>query len=473
MRLTWLSLPTGYGFYCFSTATTMDINTDSDTALFEQAAAAIAPAVMIDSPKRRRWWLWAIGILALLLVLGVLIKPRDLRRARNAQPTLEELTQPVETAPLTLRVEGTGSVVAEDTVNLSPKTTGRLEALSVDPGDQVQAGDVLAQMEVGTLTDELARSQAQLAQAEADYAKVLAGNRSEDVRQAEAAVTSAQSQVTLSATELVRYRELAAQGAISQSELDRSVNEANSAAANFEQAQAQLEAAASGSRPEDITAAAAAVSVAVAQVAAIETQIEEAVIRAPFSGVITQTYATVGAIVTPTTSASATASATSSSILAISSGLEVEVDVSEASIAQVQVGQSVEIVADAFPQQVFTGEVKRIAPEAVIENNVTLFQVVVTPLTGLDQLKSGMTVDATFIGETVVDALMVPTVAIATEAGQLGVQIADEAGKPRFQPVTVGLTQDGQTQILSGLEADDRVFLDVPDLDRERPSFPP
>ncbi|MEM1280512.1 MAG: HlyD family secretion protein, partial [Cyanobacteria bacterium P01_H01_bin.152] len=149
------------------------------------------------------------------------------------------------------------------------------------------------------------------------------------------------------------------------------------------------------------------------------------------------------------------------------------VDVSEASIAQVQVGQSVEIVADAFPQQVFTGEVKRIAPEAVIENNVTLFQVVVTPLTGLDQLKSGMTVDATFIGETVVDALMVPTVAIATEAGQLGVQIADEAGKPRFQPVTVGLTQDGQTQILSGLEADDRVFLDVPDLDRERPSFPP
>ena len=66
-------------------------------------------------------------------------------------------------------------------------------------------------------------------------------------------------------------------------------------------------------------------------------------------------------------------------------------------IAQVQVGQSVEIVADAFPQQVFTGRVKRIAPEAVIENNVTLFQVVVTPMTGLDQLKSGMTVDATFI----------------------------------------------------------------------------
>ncbi|MGD1930369.1 MAG: efflux RND transporter periplasmic adaptor subunit [Leptolyngbyaceae cyanobacterium] len=425
-------------------------------------------------PTRRRLPTWAIVLGVLGLILMGLIGLRLLRGPRaTREQSLTALTQPVETSPLTVRVEGTGSVVAQDTVNLSPKIAGRLESLYGEQGDPVQAGEILAQMEVGTLTDELRQGQAQLAQAEADYAKALAGNRSEDIRRAEAEVTAAQSQVTLAATQLVRYRELAAQGAISQSELDQYVTEADSAAANFEQAQAQLEETASGSRPEDITAAAAAVAAAAAQVAAVETQIEEAVIRAPFDGVITQTYATIGAIVTPTTSASATASATSSSILAISSGLEVEVDVSEANIAQVQVGQSVEIVADAFSQQVFSGEVKRIAPEAVIENNVTLFQVVVTPLTGLDQLKSGMTVDATFIGETVVDALMVPTVAIATEAGQLGIQIADDEGNPTFQPVTVGLTQDGKTQILSGLEADDQVFIDLPEVERERPSFPP
>ena len=425
-------------------------------------------------PKRRRLRVTGVISLVGLLVLLGLIGLRLLRGPRvTREQSLATLTQSVETVPLTVRVEGTGSVVAQDTVNLSPKIAGRLESLYGEQGDPVQAGEVLAQMEVGTLTDELRQSQAQLVQTEADYAKALAGNRSEDIRRAEAEVAAAQSQVALTATQLVRYRELAAQGAISQSELDQYVNEANSAEANFEQAQAQLEETASGSRPEDITAAAAAVAAAAAQVAAIETQIEEAVIRAPFDGVITQTYATIGAIVTPTTSASATASATSSSILAISSGLEVEVDVSEANIAQVQVGQSVEIVADALPQQVFTGRVKRIAPEAVIENNVTLFQVVVTPLTGLDQLKSGMTVDATFIGETVVDALMVPTVAIATEAGQLGIQIADDEGNPTFQPVTVGLTQDGKTQILSGLEADDQVFIDLPEVERERPSFPP
>ncbi|MGD1854664.1 MAG: efflux RND transporter periplasmic adaptor subunit [Leptolyngbyaceae cyanobacterium] len=445
---------------------------DSDTISAGQSPSDIEISPTAEQPRRRRWKLWTLVLVGLLLLVGGLIRPRQMRR-RAQESVSSSLTQPVENVDLTVRFDGSGSVVAEDTVNLSPKTTGRLEALYVDPGDLVQAGDVLAQMDVGVLTDELAQSQAQLAQAEADYTKVVTGNRAEGIRRAEAEVTAAQSKVTLAATQLTRYRQLSDQGAISHSELDQYVNEFNSAEASFDQAQAQLEEVATGSRPEDIAAARAAVAAAVAKVASIETQIDEAIIRAPFDGVISQTYATVGAIVTPTTSASSTASATSSSILAISSGLEIEIDVSEVNIAQVEVGQSVEIVADAFPQQVFTGQVERIAPEAVVENSVTLFQVVVSPLTGLDQLKSGMTVNATFIGETVGDALMVPTVAIATVAGQLGVQVADDENNPTFRPVTVGVTQDGRTQILAGIEADDRVFIDLPEVERERPSFPP
>ena len=66
------------------------------------------------------------------------------------------------------------------------------------------------------------------------------------------------------------------------------------------------------------------------------------------------------------------------------------------------------------------------------------------------------------VGKTVTDALMVPTVAIATEAGQLGVQVVVDEGNPVFRPVTVGLTQDSKTQILLGLAAGDRIFLDLP-----------
>ncbi|MEM9157212.1 MAG: efflux RND transporter periplasmic adaptor subunit, partial [Cyanobacteria bacterium P01_F01_bin.33] len=374
---------------------------------------------------------------------------------------------------LAVRVEGSGAVISKDTVNLSPKTTGRLEALYVQQGDRVEAGQVVARMEVGSLVAELQQREAQLAQTEADYAMILAGNRKEDILQAEARLVSAQSQVDLTKTRLERFEYLAREGAISQNDLDQYANEARSSVASFNEVEQQLKAIASGSRPEEIAAAAANVAAAKAQIKVIETELAEANIRAPFVGHVTQTYATTGAIVTPTTTASATASATSSSILALSSGLEVEVDILEANIGQIQVGQSVEIVAEAFPNQVFAGRVLRIAPEAVIENNVTTFQVGVELLTGNDQLRSGMTVDATFTGETLADALMVPTVAIATQDGQLGVQIPDSEGNARFQPVTVGITQTGKTQIVQGLEAGDRLFLELPPEPRRSRGFGP
>ncbi|MEL7070107.1 MAG: efflux RND transporter periplasmic adaptor subunit [Cyanobacteria bacterium J06581_3] len=426
----------------------------------------VAPIAL--QKKSRRWsWIGAGLALIMLLLLGVGVALRRLSgpitiRDNNQAELLEALTGSVTREPLDIRVEGNGTVISKDTVNLSPKTTGRLADLYVQQGDRVEAGQVVARMEIGSLAAEQQQREAQLAQAEADYAKILAGNREEDILQAEARLVSAQSQVDLTTTRLARFENLARQGAISQNDLDQYVNEAQSAVANFNEVQQQLEATASGSRSEEIAAAAANVAAAQAQVKVIETELADANIRAPFAGYVTQTYATIGAIVTPTTTASATASATSSSILALSAGLEVEVDILEANIGQIQVGQSVEIVAEAFPNQVYEGRVQRIAPEAIIENNVTTFQVVVELLTGADQLRSGMTVDATFIGETLTNALIVPTVAIATQDGQLGVQIPDSEGNADFQPVTVGLTQAGKTQILQGLEAGDRIFLELP-----------
>ncbi len=401
-------------------------------------------------------------ILLLRLGSGVVLRFLSVPRDANRVELLEALTVSVTREPLAIRVEGNGTVISKDTVNLSPKTTGRLADLYVQQGDRVEAGQIVARMEVGSLAAELQQRNAQLDQVEADYARILAGNREEDIRQVEARLVAAQSQVDLTITRLERFEDLARQGAISQNDLDQYVSEAQSAVANFNEVQQQLKATTSGSRPEEIAAAAANVAAAQAQIEVIETELADANIRAPFAGYVTQTYATIGAIVTPTTTASATASATSSSILALSSGLEVEIDILEANIGQIQMGQPVEIVAEAFPNQVYTGRVQRIAPEAIIENNVTTFQVVVELLTGAEQLRSGMTVDATFVGETLANALMVPTVAIATQDGQLGVQIPDSEGNADFQPVTVGITQAGRTQILQGLEAGDRVFLELP-----------
>jgi HlyD family secretion protein len=166
--------------------------------------------------------------------------------------------------------------------------------------------------------------------------------------------------------------------------------------------------------------------------------------------------------VTPTTSASSDASATSSSIVAVARGLEILAQVPEADIGRINQGQQVEIVADAYPDQVFKGHVRLIAPEAVIEQGVTSFQVRVALDTGTDKLRSGLNVDLTFLGDRVSNALVLPTVAIVTEKGQTGVLIPDENNKPQFRAVTIGAQIQDQTQILEGIKQGDRVFVNPP-----------
>ncbi len=156
------------------------------------------------------------------------------------------------------------------------------------------------------------------------------------------------------------------------------------------------------------------------------------------------------------------ASATSSSIVAVAQGLEVLAQVPETDIGRIKPGQQVEIVADAYPDQVFKGRVRLIAPEAVVEQGVTSFQVRVTLETGTDKLRSGLNVDLTFLGDRVNDALVLPTVAIVTEKGQTGVLVPDENNKPEFRQVTVGAQIQDQTQILEGVKSGDRIFVNPP-----------
>ncbi|MDB9376375.1 efflux RND transporter periplasmic adaptor subunit, partial [Nodularia sphaerocarpa] len=217
-----------------------------------------------------------------------------------------------------------------------------------------------------------------------------------------------------------------------------------------------------GSRPEEIAQRQAAVKGAEAQIQAAEVRLQDTVIRAPLSGIVTQKYANVGAFVTPTTSASTSASATSSSIVAVARGLEVLAQVPEVDIGRIQQGQQVEIVADAYPDQVFKGNVRLIAPEAVVEQGVTSFQVRVALETGTEELRSGLNVDLTFLGDRLSNALVLPTVAIVTEQGKTGVLVTDEKNQPLFQEVTIGAQIEDKTQILQGVEEGDLVFINPP-----------
>ncbi|OUC13517.1 MAG: hypothetical protein B0A82_17115 [Alkalinema sp. CACIAM 70d] len=457
------------------------------------------------------WWVAgaAIGLIGLSAIasFGVL-KPNS-----KALDT-SKLTTPVVSEQLTLRVKASGTVTPRETVNVSPKSAGRVMELMVEQGDYVKAGQIIARMDSSDLERERQQALANVEAARARLVQLQDPARPELVGQAEAdlrksqgevlrsqgeisrsqgLVADAQSQLEFATRQRQRQESLQKEGAISENSLDEFIRKEQNARetlrqsrAQLSQAQAQLsqaQAQVAGNQDRlsqqgqtgstgDIAVQEAQLAAAIAQLKAVENRIADTVIRAPFSGLVTQRYASVGAFVTPTTQASASGTgATSTSIIALASELEVIAKVPEVDINQIKPGQEAQIIVDAFPKEKFKGQVRLIAPEAIEERDVKFFQVRIKLLEGQNKLRSGMNADLEFLGQRI-EALVVPTVAIVTKRGQTGVLIPDAKGKPQFKRVTIGATQDkqrpdgkkeGQTQILDGINAGEQVFVTLPE----------
>lgn len=403
-------------------------------------------------------WLLAlalVGVVGTGLWLTVGQKPRRTRRG-------QAMTVPAKVQNLNIQIQASGTIIPTQAVNISPKTSGRLVELLVDQGDRVQQGQMIARMEDSSIQAQRVQAQGNLLQAQANLLKARNGSRPEEIAQAEGRVRSAQVQAQLAADRRQRNLQLYRQGAISRDQYEAAATDAQRAQADFQVAQEALAQASNGSRSEDIVAAEAAVVQAQGRLREVEVQLADTIIRAPFSGTVTQKYASVGAFVTPTTSASSTSSATSASIVALASELEVVANVPESSISQIRPGQAVIIRADAYPGKDFRGVVRLVAPEAVVSQNVTSFQVRVRLTSGQQELKSGMNVDLRFQGQRLNDALVVPTVAIVSEKGQTGVLVPGGERQPQFRPVTIGVSVGDQTQVIQGLNPGQPVFVYLP-----------
>ncbi len=402
-----------------------------------------------------------VGMLLAGLGGGGILVQRQLRQQMAQR--LQRLTVPVQVTDLTQRLRVSGQVQPIRQVNVSPRESGRLAELLVDQGDEVVAGQVLARMDYGDLASGIRQAQARIQELQARLAELQAGERPQVIAAAQARVDAARSQVRLAQRELERIQTLVQQGVVARSELDQRLARLEQAQADWQAAQQELERLRSGSRPETLQQIQAQIAQAEAELAQRQSRLAEAEIRAPFSGVVVQRFAEVGSFVTPTTAASDATAASSSSILALAQGIEVRAEVPEAQIAQVRVGQPVEIRALAYPDRVVQGRVKRIAPATVVVREVTVFRVMIEPEAGADFLRTGMNVSVDFIGERQPQALTVPSVAILREQGQEGVILLDpRTQRPVYRPVETGLTQGGITQVLSGLRAGDRVFTALP-----------
>ena len=412
-------------------------------------------------PPRRTLIAAATGIALCLGGAGWFLLKQRQTQARQA--ALAQQTAPVERSDLVLKVTAAGSIRPTTPVNISPKQPGRVTSLAVDQGDRVSAGQILARMDDSNLRGTWLRAKGTVAAAEANLQILQAGNRPQEIEAARRNLQAAVADQIAIGSSYRSNQQLYGSGAIAQVTFDASRSAFLASQARVGALQAQLNLVQAGARSEDIAAARAQLLQAQGDLASVQAQLEDTVIRAPFAGVITQKYADVGAFVTPTTSASATSSATSSSILALASELEAVANVAEMDVGEIRPGQKVELQVDAFPGELFRGTVRLVAPEAVVEANVTSFQVRIglSPQAS-NKLRSGMNLTANVLVGQRANALMIPTTSIVSESGGTGVLLLGADQQPVSRAVTVGTTLGARTEVLEGLKQGDRVYVSAP-----------
>jgi RND family efflux transporter MFP subunit len=272
-------------------------------------------------PRRRRKLLRWAGVALLIVVLGILYFSGVFAPAVQVEVVTVSKVYPSQAFTV---LYASGYVVAQRKAAVASKITSRLVSLSVEEGNRVKKGQVIARLEGEDV------------KAARDQAKANLNVARSNMEQAKAELRDAKLLYD-------RDKELVGKGYIAKAEFD-------DADARYKKALAAFSAAESS-----IKASAAALKNA-------EVQLEYTLIRAPFDAVVLTKNADVGDIVTPL-GAAANAKASVFTIADMSS-LQVEVDVSESNIEQVRMGQPCEIELDALPDTRFPGFVHMIVPTA-------------------------------------------------------------------------------------------------------------
>jgi macrolide-specific efflux system membrane fusion protein len=150
---------------------------------------------------------------------------------------------------------------------------------------------------------------------------------------------------------------------------------------------------------------------------------------------------------------------TSDAVLVMADRLTIQAQVDETDLAQIHVGQKVKVTLDAFLDKEMDAKVHQVAYEAKTVNNVTTYIVDVLPDEKLEFLRSGMTANVTFFGDTKENILVIPNEFIKYVSGNAKVSVKTEK-KPEEREVELGITDGKLTEIKSGLTEGEVVLLE-------------
>ena len=251
-------------------------------------------------------------------------------------------------------IVASGSVEATE-AQLGFQVPGRIDSIAVREGDRVTAGQVLARLDVTELQARRAQAAAQLDATRALLAELQTGSRTEEVAQSRTAVAAATDRLNDAQRDLARTRQLLEGGAVSQEALDKAQTAFDLARAQRDQAAQARQLVETGPRPERIAAQRAQVAQAEASVRQIDATLANAVVRAPFTGVVTVKDREPGEVVGAGTPV----------LTVMDLGDRwVRIYVREDRVGAVRLGQAASITADTYPGKRYAGAVSYISSVA-------------------------------------------------------------------------------------------------------------
>jgi len=248
-----------------------------------------------------------------------------------------------------------------------------------------------------------------------------------------------------------------AQQAISQTKINNEAN-INTAKSKVEEAEGALKAAKdelslliAPPRQEDIDLYQAQVNQAKSQINLLENQIQDTILISPTQGQIIKINKRAGEIVQPMLGEVVIS-------LLPAEPLQIEVDIPEAEIGKIEIGDPCKITLDAFPEKEFSGKVIEIEPSATIIQGVVYYRVK-TSLDGeVSKIKPGMTANVTIISERKENVLIIPQRAVIERSGKKFVRVPSGDTFEEIEVQTGLKGSGGEIEIISGLEEGDKVI---------------
>lgn len=323
-------------------------------------------------------------------------------------------------------LNASGYVTARRRATVSSKVTGKVLEVFVEEGKAVHKGQVLARLDGSQFKAALAVTQAQLEAARRGAAE-------DEARLREAELT------------LGRREQLVKEHVVGKAELDSARAEVESLKARIALTQQQ-------------------VKVSESLVSQARTNLDDMEVRAPFDGIAISKDAQPGEMISPVSAGGGFTRSGIGTIVDMTS-LEIEVDVSESYINRVRPDQPIEAVLDAYPDWRIPAHVITSVPSADRQKATVRVRI------GFDKLDPrilpDMGVKVSFFNErqpqaadaAVKPRLLVPKVAVRTDGSQSIVFVVHEDRAER-RAVTVGAADGDQIEVLSGVNAGERVVVD-------------